>query len=797
MPYLVDYAQSFLNGAGTLNANMPAHQADDILIAYVTVDSGTITLPTSGGGGGAWAALPSAPANPVTNTIVTYLAYLKASGSAETFPGVVMGDAYTCTIYCFRDCYVAGTAAQIFDSVTPINTTSAAGYTVTSSAVTTNTADSLIVYLIAQSQPSTLPSSVLSQPGVMWIDQNDTGGTTATTEAHQTAAWYMQRATGAPCPTPTFVSSVSDAFCKVTFALRNKAAGRIPAYIDDVTSPGSMITGGHHIVAANNITCTTNGITDTINSKTATPGTAINGADFGINPFCNALSLAAAATAKTALVGPEITLTAALDASAGLIIGSFIAGSPKMGTFGIGTVADGGVVVRLGSGSAGTTIWNAYQVAAKDSKVKTEQRCVFAIEAGYAGSAYANGAGGNCSASAVKFLQFLRNAPYFSSAVYMSELHYVGRQVIAGGDSTTPVGITGLVEVGKSFRLPVIQQAGANGIVSFAPIQIGGGDAVYFIVDAGAIQFPSRASASAKDIQYHASDNKVGLYLAGKSGDTIKLTNSVVTAATPYIFEITSGATSAATWDLSGLVLVGANVTLRNVMTFLGMSFSSCPTLIFSGCSLDGCAISKVPADNDTLTTDASTNIDNCTINVTGVSSGNRWCSVADPSIFSGCTFIGSGSTGHAIRITTPGTYALSGNLFSGFGANGTNYAAIFNDSAGEVILNISGGGNTPTYRNGTSASTTVNANVQVTLTGLKNPSEVRVFSQGTTNEVGGTGAENVTDGDHAFSIGSGVAVDIVILALGYQNMRILNYSTTADASIPISQVLDRQYSNV
>jgi len=772
MAYLVGYAQTFLNGSGTLNANMPAHQADDILIAYVTVDSGTITLPTSGGGGGTWAALPSAPANPVTNTIVTYLAYLKASGSAETFPGVVMPDAYTCTIYCFRDCYVAGTAAQIFDSVTPVNTTSAAGYTVTSSAVTTNTVDSLIVYLIAQSQPSTLPSSVLSQPGVMWIDQNDTGGTTATTEAHQTAAWYMQRAISA-CPTPAFVSSVSDAFCKVTFALRNKSGGRIPAYIDDVTSPGAMITGGHHIVAANNITCTTNGITDAINSKTATPGTAINGADFGINPFCNALSLAAAQTAKTALVGPEITLTAVLDASAGLIMGSFIAGSPKMGTFGIGTVADGGVVVRLGSGSAGTTLWNAYQVAAKDSKVTTEQRCVFAIEAGYAGSAYASGAGGNCSASAVKFLQFLRNAPYFSSAVYMSELHFVGRQVVAGGDSANPVGITGLVEVGKSFRLPVIQQAGANGIVSFAPVQIGGGDAVYFIVDAGAIQFPSRASASAKDVQYHASDNKVGLYLAGKSGDTIKLTNSVVTSATPYIFEITAGATSAATWDLSGLVLVGANVTLRNVMTFLGMSFSSCPTLIFSGCSLDGCAISKVPAGNDTLTTDASTNIDNCTINVTGVSSGNRWCSVADPTIFSGCSFTGGG--GHAIRITTPGTYNFIGSVFTGFGADGSTGAAIFNDSAGEVILNISGGGNAPTYKNGTNATTTVNNNVTLAISAPVSlvGAEIRIYdmdnnpagSLGT--ELAGTESHNASTYD--FSGAAGNTVWIQIMLAGYE----------------------------
>lgn len=84
----------------------------------------------------------------------------------------------------------------------------------------------------------------------------------------------------------------------------------------------------------------------------------------------------------------------------------------------------------------------------------------------------------------------------------------------------------------------------------------------------------------------------------------------------------------------------------------------------------------------------------------------------------------------------------------------------------------------------------------QVTLTGLKNPSEVRVFDTGTTNEVAGTGAENVTSGSHSFNIGLGQQVDIAILSLGYQNIRLLNYSSTGNASVPIQQQLDRQYLN-
>lgn len=85
---------------------------------------------------------------------------------------------------------------------------------------------------------------------------------------------------------------------------------------------------------------------------------------------------------------------------------------------------------------------------------------------------------------------------------------------------------------------------------------------------------------------------------------------------------------------------------------------------------------------------------------------------------------------------------------------------------------------------------------VLITLTGLKNPSEIRVFEYGTTTEVAGSGAENVTSGSHSFNIGLGQQVDIAILSLGYQNTRILNYSSTVSASVPIQQVIDRQYEN-
>lgn len=161
-----------------------------------------------------------------------------------------------------------------------------------------------------------------------------------------------------------------------------------------------------------------------------------------------------------------------------------------------------------------------------------------------------------------------------------------------------------------------------------------------------------------------------------------------------------------------------------------------------------------------------------------------------------GCEFI-SGGTGHAIELgpNTTSPITLTEVVFTGYGSTGTTNAAIYNNSGKGIVINIVDG-STPSYYNGVGASTSASNNINITLTGLQNPSEVRVFAQGTTTELVGTGDENVTDGDHAFSVSAGQAVDISVLSLGYQNLRILNYSSLVSASIPVSQVLDRQYLN-
>ncbi len=83
-------------------------------------------------------------------------------------------------------------------------------------------------------------------------------------------------------------------------------------------------------------------------------------------------------------------------------------------------------------------------------------------------------------------------------------------------------------------------------------------------------------------------------------------------------------------------------------------------------------------------------------------------------------------------------------------------------------------------------------------ITGLKNPSEIRIFDANTTDEIGGS--EAITGGTFTATLDAGdyPSVDIAVLSLGYQNTRLTGIDlSSGDVSIPIQQQIDRQYENV
>ncbi len=80
----------------------------------------------------------------------------------------------------------------------------------------------------------------------------------------------------------------------------------------------------------------------------------------------------------------------------------------------------------------------------------------------------------------------------------------------------------------------------------------------------------------------------------------------------------------------------------------------------------------------------------------------------------------------------------------------------------------------------------------ELTLTGLQANSEVRIYQAGTTTEIDGVENSSTT-----FATTTGESsVDIVVHALGYEYQRLNGVDTSQNLTLPISQRVDRNYSN-
>ena len=180
------------------------------------------------------------------------------------------------------------------------------------------------------------------------------------------------------------------------------------------------------------------------------------------------------------------------------------------------------------------------------------------------------------------------------------------------------------------------------------------------------------------------------------------LLNSTISSARPAVTVDMSST------GINELVLTGCSfLNLRNPFTLPTDTVSGSYTHTVSGCSFT----------NVGLVNQGSVPLVDCTFNsATDALGAIELDTSAQSDGSSGLAFISDG-TGHAIYITTPGTYSFTDFTYTGYAStNGsTGNEVVYNNSGGAVTINVSGGG-TPTIRNGASATTTVNNNVPVTI---------------------------------------------------------------------------------
>ena len=332
-----------------------------------------------------------------------------------------------------------------------------------------------------------------------------------------------------------------------------------------------------------------------------------------------------------------------------------------------------------------------------------------------------------------------------------------------GGQNAT---LTELVALAQTYTTSITQPSDLQ-VVSTIPLALGNGSTdISFVDSEKSVAFPPLADAVNTFQNYLDS---LGVEINATSGSTVKLTNSQIGASVPYGFDVTAASGSAI--DLTGNSYVFATASLDADATYNRQLFVGGAGVKHNESEVRNSTFivnDQLPANNGMVDWDSNTDIEASTFELS------------------------SGTTaGHAAKIASTGTYTFTDLTFTGFGADGTTSAAIFNDSGGAVTINVFGG-NAPTVRNGTGASTTVNVLTTLTLTGLQANSEVRVYAAGTTTELAGVENSGTSFTDNI----SASSVDIVIHALGYEYQKIEGADTSSNLTLPIQQRVDRNYRN-
>lgn len=258
-----------------------------------------------------------------------------------------------------------------------------------------------------------------------------------------------------------------------------------------------------------------------------------------------------------------------------------------------------------------------------------------------------------------------------------------------------------------------------------------------------------------------------------------RLNNSTVTTAGPFVrCDFNGGNVNTLTITNNSFTGLGNAITFSNLADATGHTVTG---NVFNACGR---------IDPGTVT------FNNNTISNSTDAGGAMLLDADGTANMSNLTFL-SGVTGHAILITATGTYDFTNFSFTGYGVAETVDSAVYNNSGGAVTINVSGG-TVPTVRNGTGATTTIVAAVTITLTGLETDTEVRAYTQDVfgNNDVEIAGVEN-SGTSFAFSAEAGEIINIMINHLNFLPADLWDFLVpSANASVPISQVIDRQYFN-
>lgn len=282
------------------------------------------------------------------------------------------------------------------------------------------------------------------------------------------------------------------------------------------------------------------------------------------------------------------------------------------------------------------------------------------------------------------------NQRYSNANSLTGSIQLGGELTIINGEGATWEQVVAL----GSLYADAFSQPSDLQFTSTVSINLGNGvDPISFDDSEKSVAFPPLADGVNTFENYLAA---LGIGVNAPAGGSVRIVNTQIGASVPFNFTVT--ADPAATVTLDGNAYVFPNAILDADVDINRNVFVGGTGITDNGAQIRNSTVivnDQVGADNGVITWTGTTDIESSTFE-------------ADSAL----------TDGHAIIITTPGTYTFTNLSFTGFGADGTDTAAVYNNSGGSVTINISGG-DTPTVRNGVGATTTVNAGATLTISGL------------------------------------------------------------------------------
>lgn len=343
-------------------------------------------------------------------------------------------------------------------------------------------------------------------------------------------------------------------------------------------------------------------------------------------------------------------------------------------------------------------------------------------------------------------------------------IHWRGDQTIFRGGKASPASpfaFARLLQSGRLFDL-ANPQGGGQSLLRI-PINVGDGSAATTSGSApGASTEYRRPAATQK-----TSDLSLDITINASASDVVSFDFASIGTRSRQLFRIAPTSSPSATYRFTGTVFSGLEIEWKSGIPCDGANFFGCYQIDTDGAPFSNCSFSGSVATADLVT--------------------------SNPANIQHCTFTQGDAGGHAIEITQPGTFSFVGNTFEGYGLDGTTDAVIYNHSGGHVALNISGGGDTPTVRNGVGATTDVVSGVTLTFSGIKTGSEIHIFGEGGTLIAS---VESAISNQTISLQATGIQVRIFIASLGYENIDFPYTVPGSDETIPVFQRIDRNYYN-